>query len=130
MTLNDPIANMMSKLLMSEQSGKQEVMVTPVSKLMKNILKIMNDHKYVGKHTSTKDNRGETITIPLLNRINKCGVIKPRFSVKKDQYEKFEKRYLPAKDFGLIIVSTPKGIMTHNEAKEQSIGGKLIAYIY
>ena len=62
--------------------------------------------------------------------INKCGVIKPRFSVKKNEYEKFEKRYLPAHGFGIIIVSTPKGLMMHDEAIEKGLGGKLIAYCY
>ena len=60
----------------------------------------------------------------------KCGAIKPNFSVKKDGFEKFEKRYLPAKDFGVLIVSTSQGIMTHVEAKEKKLGGKLIAYVY
>ncbi|MAG78181.1 30S ribosomal protein S8, partial [archaeon] len=59
-----------------------------------------------------------------------CGVIKPRFSVKIDGYEKFEKRFLLSKDFGLIIVSTSKGIMTHIEAKEKKLGGKLLAFVY
>ena len=48
----------------------------------------------------------------------------------KDEFEKFEKRYLPAKNFGILIVTTPEGIMTHNEAKERGIGGRLLAYMY
>jgi len=31
---------------------------------------------------------------------------------------------------GLLIISTPKGVMTHEEAKKQKIGGRLIAYVY
>jgi len=50
--------------------------------------------------------------------------------VQKGNYEKFEKRYLPAKDFGMIIVSTNQGIMTHIEAKEKGLGGRLLAYVY
>jgi small subunit ribosomal protein S8 len=65
-----------------------------------------------------------------LNNINGCGVIKPRHSVKKDDYEKFEKRFLPAKGFGILIVSTPKGIMTQEGAKKEDSGGKLLAFIY
>ena len=59
-----------------------------------------------------------------------CGAIKPRFSVKIREMERYEARYLPAKDFGIIIVSTPSGVMTHKQAKEALTGGKLIAYIY
>ena len=45
-------------------------------------------------------------------------------------FEKYEKRFLPAKDFGIIIMTTPQGIMTHIEAKKKSTGGKLLAYCY
>ena len=68
--------------------------------------------------------------INLIGNINKCGVVKPRFSLTKKNYENFEKRYLPAKDFGFLIVSTPKGIMIHKEALEKGMGGKLLAYVY
>ena len=66
----------------------------------------------------------------LEGNINKCGVIKPRHAVKKDEFEKFEKRYLPAKNFGILILTTPEGIMTHHDAKERGIGGRLLAYMY
>ena len=90
----------------------------------------MNEHSYLGIFELVEDGKGGIIKLNLLGNINKCGVIKPRFSTKKHNYEKWEKRYLPAKDFGVIIVSTPQGIMTHIEAKEKGIGGKLLAYCY
>ncbi len=62
--------------------------------------------------------------------INKCGAIRPRYSVGKSDYEKFERRYLPAKDFGILIVSTQNGVMTNQSAKEKSLGGRLLAYVY
>jgi len=65
-----------------------------------------------------------------LGRINDCGVIKPRFPVKKNEFEKWEKRYLPSPDVGLLVISTSKGVMTHREAKELGIGGVLLAYVY
>ena len=68
--------------------------------------------------------------INLIGSINKCGVVKPRFSVKKNDFEKYEKRYLPAQNFGILIVSTSQGIMTNYEAKEKNLGGKLLAYVY
>ena len=49
---------------------------------------------------------------------------------KKADFEKFERRYLPAKDMGILIVSTPAGIMTHVEAKKKGLGGRLLAYCY
>ena len=90
----------------------------------------MNEKKYIGEYTEVKDTKGDMLKVNLLGNINKCGVIKPRYPTKVGNLEKFEKRYLPAKDFGLIIVSTSKGIMTHLEAKEKELGGKLLAYVY
>ena len=130
MTINDNLANMMSKIQSYEIAGKSEVSIYPSSKTIKTLLDIMNFHHYVGKYTFTKTNRGEILSLNLLGKINKCGVIKPRFNVKKNEFEKFERRYLPAKGFGFLLVSTSKGIMTNEEAKTKSIGGKLIAYIY
>ncbi|RLG18725.1 30S ribosomal protein S8, partial [Nanoarchaeota archaeon] len=68
--------------------------------------------------------------VKLRGRINDCKVIKPRYSCKLDEFEKFEKRFLLSRDLGIIIVSTSKGLMTHREAKEKRIGGVLIAYVY
>jgi len=59
-----------------------------------------------------------------------CKAIKPRFSVKKEQIEKYRRRYLPSRNIGIIIVSTNQGLMTHEEAMEKSTGGSLVAYFY
>jgi len=100
------------------------------SKVIRKVLEILNTHNYVGSCTEVENGRGHVLAINLLGTINKVGVIKPRFNVQKDNYEKFEKRYLPAKDFGILIVSTSKGMMTHTDAKALGIGGRLVAYCY
>ena len=99
-----------------------------VSKTIKKVLEIMKDHRYIGSYEDL--NEGRAIKINLLGNLNKCGVIKPRFSTKYHTIEKWEKRYLPAKDFGIILVSTSNGLVTHHRAKELKSGGKLVAYCY
>ena len=128
--LNDPLANMMSLILNNELIGRSECMIKPVSKIIKESLKVMKQHEYIGDFKETEDGRGNYIQLTLIGNINKCGVIKPRYSVKNNEFEKFEKRYLPAKDLGILFVSTPKGIMTHYDAKAKKLGGKLLAYCY
>jgi small subunit ribosomal protein S8 len=66
----------------------------------------------------------------LEGRINNCGVIKPRYSVQKTELEKWESRYLPAQDFGVLILTTTAGVVSHMKAKELGVGGKLLAYVY
>jgi small subunit ribosomal protein S8 len=62
--------------------------------------------------------------------LEECKAIKPRFTVKKEEIEKYKRRYLPARGIGTILISTSKGLMTHEEAEKEQIGGCLIAYYY
>ena len=128
--LNDPLSNALSVILNNEKIGKTECLIKPASKLIKEVLRVMKDNLYVGDATDIEDGRGNLIKVSLLNNINKCGAIKPRYSVEKEEFEKFEKRYLPAKDMGVLVVSTSAGVMTHIEAKKKKIGGRLLAYCY
>ena len=130
MSNNDPLANVLSHLLNYERTGKQSLTVIDNSKLIRGVLSIMQEHHYIGSYEEVEDSKGNLLTINLIGAVNKCGVIKPRFRIGKETYEKYEKRYLPSKDFGFLIVSTSKGLMTHKEAKEQGIGGTLISYCY
>jgi small subunit ribosomal protein S8 len=128
--LNDPLAAALAKILNAERVGKKEVVIKPASKMIQKVLSIMNENHYIGSFEVIEDGKGGILKINLLGNINKCGVIKPRFSTKNNTFEKWETRYLPAKDFGTIIVSTSKGIMPHYQAKEKKMGGKLLAYCY
>ncbi|MBI2659673.1 30S ribosomal protein S8 [Candidatus Woesearchaeota archaeon] len=128
--LNDPLANMMSLILNNELVGRQECLVKPSSKMIKELLRVMKENGYVSEFKEIEDSRGNHIKLVLSGNVNKCGVIKPRYSVKAKDFEKFEKRYLPAKDIGILFISTPRGIMTHYDAKAKKIGGRLLAYCY
>ncbi len=130
MSLNDPLGNALSHILNCERVGKQECIIKNTSRMMDNVLNILKQHKYIGEYEKIKTDKGEMIKLNLTGTLNKCGVIKPRFPVKKTNFEKYEKRYLPAKSFGILIVSTSKGIMEHDKAIKENLGGKLIAYCY
>ena len=130
MVVIDPLANALSTIMNNEVRGKKECLIYPASKLIINVLKTMQKEGYIGNIEYIEDGRGGKLKVELLGRINKCGVIKPRFPVKKDEFEKWEERYLPARDIGILIVSTSKGVMTHIEAKRQGVGGVLLAYVY
>ena len=129
MTLNDPLANTLSKIWNAEKSGK-DICIVPASKVIKGVLDLLQKHQYIGAYEEIKYAGKSHLEVNLLKKINKCGVIKPRNPVDKDQIEKYEKRYLPAKDFGFLIISTNKGLLTHTETKTKNIGGRLIAYCY
>ena len=126
----DIIADAMTRIKNAEHASKRIVELKPVSKLLKDTLTIMEKNGYIGEFEIIDDGRGGIAKVKLLGKINSCGAIKPRFSVNKYGFEKFEKRYLPAKNFGILILSTPKGVMTHEEAKKKGIGGILLAYVW
>lgn len=128
--INDTLSNALSKIDNAERTGKTEIVITPASHQMKAVFEILKKEKYIKDFDITKNKRGGQATVKLAKLINKIGAIKPRFSVKLADSEKFEKRYLPAKGFGCLIISTPQGMMTHIEAQKKKLGGVLIAYVY
>lgn len=123
------LADVMSAIKNGDFVGKRTAL-TPASATVREVLRIFQSAGYIGEFELIDDRRGGKFKISLLGAVNNCGVIKPRFAVKADEYEKWERRYLPASGFGLLIVSTSKGIMTHNDARAKHIGGKLLAYVY
>ena len=130
MSMNDPLANALSHILNCERLGKNECKIQNASKIIQKVLDIIKEDHYIGDYKIEDHGKGKIITLNLIGGLNKCGAIKPRFSVNWNEFEKFEKRYLPAKGFGILIVSTNKGIMTHTKALEKKLGGRLIAYCY
>ncbi|MFP4111637.1 MAG: 30S ribosomal protein S8 [Candidatus Woesearchaeota archaeon] len=130
MSLNDPLAATLSKIENAERQSKKECNMPVYSKMILGVLNVMKDNGYVGDIEEREGTRVKSYKINLLGRINRCNAIKPRYAVTLNEFEKFEKRYLPAKDFGIIIISTSKGLMTHTEAKKNNLGGRLIAFCY
>lgn len=130
MSLNDPLANVLSYINNYEKLGKKEVLTNNNSKVIRKVLEVMNQEGLIGTYEEIDDGKGKVLKIHLIGSLNKCGVIKPRHKVKVEDFEKFEKSYLPAMNFGALIVSTNKGIMTNKEAKAQNLGGTLISFAY
>ena len=128
--LLDPLADALSTIKNAEIIGKPDCTIRPASKLIGNVLKVMKDKAYIGDFEFIDDGKSGNFKVQLKGKINKCGVIRPRHAVKNTDFEKWEKRYLPAKGFGSIILTTPEGVMTHSEAQNNGIGGELLAFVY
>jgi small subunit ribosomal protein S8 len=125
-TLNDA----MGVIKNAERVGKGECTVRPSSKLVGRVLKVMQESGYIRQFELVEDGRSRIFRVALSGQINDCGVIRPRYSVKVADLEKYEARYLPAQDFGVLILTTTKGVVTHMEAKKGGVGGKLLAFVY
>ena len=125
-TLNDAMAVIKN----AEKVGKGECFIRPSSKLIGRVLKVMQESGYIRQFELMEDGRSGMFKISLAGQINDCGVIRPRYSVKVADLEKFEARYLPAQDFGVLILTTTRGVLTHMDAKKGGVGGKLLAFVY
>jgi small subunit ribosomal protein S8 len=126
---HDLLADALSAIKNADRIGKKECFVK-ASKLVEKVLKVLQQHDYVGAYELIHDGKSGIFKIELKGRIIDTNVIKPRFSVKVDEFEKWEKRFLPARDVGILILTTSKGVMDHKKAKELRIGGKLLCYVY
>lgn len=126
----DTLANGLTTIVNNEMRNKRECIISPASKLLGRVLRIMQLNGYIGEFEFIDDGRSGKFKIQLLGRINKCGAIRPRFSIKMKRIEEMERRFLPSRDIGLIVISTPYGVVSHKEATEKKIGGRLLAFVY
>ena len=123
----DVVADGLNMIRNANIAGKENLEIKKISNLLIEILKIMKQKGAIKKYKINAKEKSVEITI---GELNECKAIKPRFTAKKDQIEKYRRRYLPAKNIGTVLVSTNKGLLTHEEAFEENIGGSLIAYFY
>jgi len=133
MVMLDTLANAMASITNAEQRAKKEVVIMPASKLIVEVLRVMQREGYVGEIEYIDDGRQGKIRVQLLGRINKAGVIKPRYSIKvKDllNMPPWLRKFLPSREIGLLIISTSRGVMSHKEAIKNNVGGVLLAYVY
>lgn len=125
----DVLADTINKIKVYESNGMYECMV-PSTKLIRSVLDTMKANKYINNYEEVKEGKFKQIKIELAKRINDIGAIKPRYPVTIGEYQKYEQRFIPSNNFGMLIVSTSSGIMTNKEAKEKKLGGRLLAYVY
>lgn len=127
---NDTLADALSLIKNAERAGKRACDVSPASRLLGAVLEVMQDGGYIQSFEHVDDGRGGIYRITLSGHINDCGAIKPRFSIRRGEFPKWESRYLPAEDFGALILTTTAGVVSNVNAKEMGTGGKLLAFVY
>ena len=127
---HDPLSDALSLIKNAERSGKNECRVRPASKLIGRVLKVIQEYGYVKQFEYVEDGRAGWFNVFLNGNINDCGVIKPRYAVQRKNMERYEAQFLPAQNFGVLILTTTRGVISNEKAKEINTGGKLLAYVY
>src|SRR3989344_5044876 len=121
---HDVVADGLNVIKNAKKAGKEIVKIKIISNLLIEVLKIMKQKEAIKKYKIDAKEKSVEVSI---GDLYECRAIKPRFTIKEDQIEKYRRRYLPSRQIGTIILSTNKGLMTHEEAKEEKTGGCLIA---
>ncbi len=127
---HDTLSDALSSINNAARTGNQYAMISPTSNLIKNVLRKLQEQDYIGVFELIEDGKGGQFRVEVQPEINECKPVKPNFYVGNDEYTKWAKRYLPARNFGKLIVTTPEGVMTHEEARERGVGGQLLGYVY
>ncbi len=120
----DIISDALNQIMNAKRVEKTEVEINRISKVLINLFNMMKQGKHIDfKITGTK------AIVTILN-LNECKAIKPRFYVQVKDIDKYLRRFLPSRNFGVLVISTNKGLMTQETAYETNKGGSLIAYFY
>ena len=120
----DLVADTLNMIMNAKRAGKSDLETNRYSKFLIKVLEVAKKHKYLDFKLENKK-----LKIKILE-LNNCQAIKPRFEVSVSELDKYIKRFLPARNFGIIIISTTSGLLTHEEAFQKNTGGSLIAYFY
>lgn len=107
-----------------------QVLIRPSSKVIIKFLEVMQKHGYVGEFEIVDDHRSGKIVVNLTGRLNKCGIISPRFDVKVGDMERWINNLLPSRQFGHIVLTTSSGIIDHEDARRKHTGGKVLGFFY
>ena len=126
---HDELADMFNIIKYMEAIGRLECKV-PASKLNRGGLDKITKSGYISNYELVKDGRADKFRVVLQGKINDCNVVRPRFPIGKGEFTKWEKKFLPADSIGMLILTTPKGVIDQREARKIGIGGKILGYIY
>lgn len=129
----DPIADYLTRIRNANSAGHRVVEI-PASNLKKDITKILFEQGYILSYKFEDDKVQGTIKIALkYDKLTKEPVIKNLKRVSTPGLRKYAgKDELPRvlNGLGIAIVSTSHGVMTSKQAKQESVGGEVLCYVY
>lgn len=132
MQITDSIADLLTRIR-NASSAKHETVDIPASNMKKAIMQILVDEGYVKSFTVIEDGKQDMIRATLKYGEGKTPVITGLRRVSKPGlriYSSVEDMPKVLKGLGIAIVSTSKGVMTDKKARENHIGGEVLAFVW
>ena len=130
--ITDPIADMLTRIRNANQMRYKEVEV-PASKIKNEIARILKEEGFIADYKLVENNVQKTLVLSLKYGENKERVITGLKRISKPGlrvYVKAEDVPRVLNGLGIAIISTSKGLMKDKDAREQSLGGEVLAYIW
>jgi ribosomal protein S8 len=122
----DIISDSLNQIMNAKRVGKKELTLKRSSKVLLSILEILKEKGAIDYETK----EGESEVSIKIIKLNECRSVKPRYYTGHQTIEKYLRRFLPSRNLGFLIISTNQGMLIHQEAIANKIGGSLIAYFY
>ncbi|CAN6869190.1 unnamed protein product [Brassica oleracea] len=124
--LNDALRTIVN----AEKRGKASVELKPVSTVMSSFLRIMKEKGYIKNYQVHDPHRVGRITVDLQGRVNDCKALTYRQDLKAKEIDQYTERTLPTQQWGYVVVTTPDGILDHEEAIKRNVGGQVLGFFY
>lgn len=118
------------KIVNAEKRGFTKVQLQPMSFLMVNYLKVMKTRGYIKDFEVFDPHRVGKITVELQGRIKDCVALSYRQDISARDIESFKSRILPTRQWGYVVITTTNGVLDHEEAQRQNVGGRVLGYFY
>jgi small subunit ribosomal protein S8 len=131
MPLSDPLGDMLTRIRNAQKAGMSSC-TTPASKLRANVLEVLKREGYIRHYTVDQSQTGGSITIELkyhegapvireIQRISKPG---------RRVYSKIADLPRYYNGLGISILSTPRGVMSENDARSANVGGEVLCRVF
>ncbi|OIW04793.1 hypothetical protein TanjilG_11095 [Lupinus angustifolius] len=120
----------LSAIVNAERRGKSTVNLNPVSSVISSFLQIMKHRGYIKGFQVADPHRVGRITVELHGRINNCKAITYRQDIKAKDIEAYKSRTLPTRQWGYVVITTPDGVLDHEEAMKRNVGGQVLGYFH
>ena len=125
----DIVSDALNIIMNAKRIEKNEVEIKKISKVVVSLFEMMKKNRHIDFEVVDCGDGKPKAVVKIL-KLNKCRSIKPRYNVKFGDINKYLRRFLPSRNFGTMVISTNKGLMSDEEAIQNKIGGSLIAYFY
>ncbi len=122
----DIVADGLNQIMNAKMVEKRKLKIKRYSKVLINVLEMMKQKGHINYSLNEEE---KILEIEIL-KLNVCRAVKPRYYAKHADVDKYLRRFLPSRNFGVLVVSTNRGLIGHQEALDTKTGGSILAYFY